>query len=74
MIRENTIADMDTSHALTYGISLNNSVGNVCVAGNYLAAANPVYDSGNLNIWVGNYIEEAATASEVKAVEMENYT
>lgn len=73
LIRGNTIADQTTSTALTRAISLNNSTGNVAVVGNYIAAANANYDSGNLNIWAGNFVEVTATASEVRSVSTEAY-
>ena len=70
VIENNTIWDWKSSVNMTYGISLNHSVGGVLVANNNIGCANPVYDSGDLNYWVGNKIRSVEAASEALAVSM----
>lgn len=73
VIKGNTIWDTAEDVQMTYGIHLANSIGGVLVAGNCIGAGNPVYDSGDLNYWVGNFVENVEGASEAAAVEMEAF-
>ena len=71
VIAENTIWDWKASVNLTVGINLAPSVGGILVARNNIGAATPEADSGDLNYWVGNFVESTEAASEALAVEME---
>lgn len=64
IIDNNTITDFSASVTMTYAVSLNITTGSVVVCNNTIAAANPVYDAGNLNLWVGNKIHMTYAASE----------
>ena len=68
MIEDNVIADFSSTVNLTYGISLSPGTGGIIVAGNKIGAANPVYDSADLNYWMGNFVRTAEALSELQAV------
>jgi len=70
MITGNYISDQSSSYNMTYAIHLQPSVGGVMVAGNFIGANAPVYDSGDLNFWVGNYVRATEAASEGLSVAM----
>jgi hypothetical protein len=70
VIDNNTICDFSPSVTMTYAITLSPTTGGVTVSGNKIAAAAPVYDSGDLNYWVGNFIRSTEAASETQAVGM----
>jgi len=70
VVENNTICDFSSSVTMTYAISLAPTTGGVTIAGNKIAAATPVYDSGDLNYWVGNFVRSTEAASETQAVGM----
>jgi len=70
VIDNNTICDFSSTVTMTYAISLSPTTGGVTVSGNKIAAAAPVYDSGDLNYWVGNYVRSTEAASEALSVAM----
>ncbi|MBU2249048.1 MAG: right-handed parallel beta-helix repeat-containing protein, partial [Gammaproteobacteria bacterium] len=70
VIDSNVLWDIKASINFTYAIHLAESTGGIMVSGNKIGAANPVYDSGDLNYWCGNFIRATEAASETQAVGM----
>jgi len=64
VIHDNMIWDWLYTVNMTRGIHLNVSQGGVFVCNNRIGCANPTYDAGDLNYWVGNDIEAVEAASE----------
>jgi len=69
-INDNIIWDWSSTVNMTFGISLSVSTGGILVCNNTLGCANPAYDLGDLNYWVGNKVRTAEAASELQAVAM----
>lgn len=68
IVDDNVIADFSSTVQMTYAISLAGTTGGVTVSCNKIAAGNPVYDSGDLNYWVGNFVRSTEAASETFSV------
>ena len=73
VIKGNTFWDWTSAVNMTYGVYLNLSTGGTLVADNNFGCAEPVYDAGDLNYWVGNRIRITEAASEDFALSQEAF-
>ena len=73
VIKGNTLWDWSSTVNMTYGVYLNVSAGGILVADNSFGCAEPVYDAGDLNYWVGNRIRITEATSEDFALSQEAF-